>query len=72
MKTDETRQELLRTLGELSGQCPDLRLGQMIANLATLTRGPEIEALWDAEDGELLEAARQQISELRDRYRAAA
>ena len=71
MKTDKTRQELLRTLGELSEQCPDLRLGQMIANLATLARGPEIEALWDAEDGELLEAARQQIGELRDRYRAA-
>jgi hypothetical protein len=66
MKTNETRQELLRTLSELGEQCPDVRLGQMIANLATLARGPEVEAIWDAEDRELLEAARQQISHLQE------
>ena len=72
MKTAETRRELLRALGELSEEYPDLRLGQMIANLATLARGPEIEAIWDAGDDELLRAARQQINDLRDRRPLAA
>ncbi len=34
--TSETRRELLQVLGELSEQCPEVRLGQMIANLGTL------------------------------------
>ena len=58
---NEIRWELLKVLGELSEQCPEIRLGQLIANLATLSKGPQVEAIWDAEDEELLEAARQQL-----------
>ena len=68
--TSETRRELLRVLDELSTQCPDVRFGQLIANLATLAKGPTVEAIWDAEDEELLQAARQQLAIFRARHSA--
>lgn len=70
--TNETRQELLRVLGELSEQCPEVRLGQLIANLGTLAKGPTVEAIWDVEDEELLEAARRQLAVFRARLSAVA
>ena len=56
--TDPTRAELLRVLAELSEQDPELRFGQLVAHLATLAQGAKVEAIWDAEDAELLAAAR--------------
>ena len=53
-----SRQELLRLLAELSDADGELRMGQMIANLATLARGAQVEAIWDSEDEELIAAAR--------------
>ena len=70
--TSETRRELLRVLDELSTQCPDVRFGQLIANLATLATGPTVEAIWDTEDEALLQAARQQLAIFRARHSAAA
>ena len=70
--TSEIRRELLRVLDELSTQCPDVRFGQLIANLATLAKGPTVEAIWDAEDEELLQAARQQLAIFRARHSAVA
>jgi hypothetical protein len=61
------RDELLKVLGELSEVCPEMRLGQWIANLATLARGAAVEAIWDVEDEELLAAARRQLETLRAR-----
>jgi hypothetical protein len=52
------REELLRLLAQLSEADPELRLGQLIANLATLAQGAKPEAIWDAEDEELLAAAK--------------
>jgi hypothetical protein len=66
--TNETRRELLRVLDELSTQCPDVRFGQLMANLATLAKGPTVEAIWDAEDEELLQAARRQLEIFRARH----
>jgi hypothetical protein len=63
MRTE--RSELLRVLAELSEACPEMRMGQLIANLATLARGAVIEAIWDAEDEELLAAARRQLEVFR-------
>ncbi len=68
----ETRQELLRVLGELSEECPEVRLGQLIANLATLAKGLTVEAIWDAEDEDLLEAARRQLKVFRACHTAVA
>lgn len=59
---DNTRSELLVLLADLSEQYPDIRLGQLISNLATFAKGPQVEAIWDAEDKELLEAARKQLA----------
>ncbi len=61
------RTELLRLLSELSEACPEMRMGQLIANLATLARGAAVEAIWDAEDEELLAAARRQVDVFRAR-----
>jgi len=55
------RQELLTVLAELSDACPEMRFGQLIANLSTLAKGLSAEGLWDAEDDELLAAARKQL-----------
>lgn len=65
--TNQTRRELLQVLGELSEQCAEVRLGQLIANLGTLAKGPTVEAIWDVEDEELLEAARRQLETFRAR-----
>ena len=49
-----TRIELLELLAELSESCPEMRMGQRLANLATLARGAVASAIWDAEDQERL------------------
>ena len=59
--TDPARQELLAVLAEMSAACPEMRFGQWIANLATLARGLTAEGLWDAENEELLAAAKKQL-----------
>jgi len=59
--TPNTREELLTVLAELTEHCPQVRLGQLIANLATLAKGPQVESIWDVEDEELLAAARRQL-----------
>lgn len=61
----ETRRELLEVLGELGVLCPELRLGQLVTNLATAARGAFPEAIWDAEDEELLAPARKQLDYFR-------
>ena len=58
----QVRQELLAVLTELSGACPEMRFGQLIANLSTLAKGLSAEGLWEAEDEELLAAARKQLA----------
>jgi hypothetical protein len=60
-----SRQELLRLLAELSDVDGELRMGQMIANLATLARGAKTEAIWDSEDDELIAAARRLLEHYR-------
>ncbi|MEI2743387.1 MAG: hypothetical protein V9G63_13335 [Candidatus Competibacter sp.] len=69
---DQTRSELLERLADLSAQYPDVRLGQLICNLATLAKGPQVEGIWDAEDQELLKAAKQQLAVLQSRDPAVA
>jgi hypothetical protein len=64
--TSSTRQELLSVLAELSAACPEMRFGQLIANLSTLAKGLSAEGLWDAEDEELLAAARKQLTYFAD------
>ena len=56
-----TRREILRLLEQLSEREPEVRFGQLIANLAVVARGAEPSAVWDMEDEELLAAARRQL-----------
>ncbi len=63
----QPRKELLQLLAELSEVDPELRLGQMITNLATLAQGAKPEAVWDAEDEALLAAARRLLGHYRAR-----
>lgn len=62
--TDSTRAALLSGLGELSRACPEMRFGQLIANLAVVARGTEPGAVWEMEDEELLAAVGWQLKEL--------
>lgn len=57
--TDPTRDEILTRLARLSVLAPDMRFGQLIANLAFLAAGPWDQTLWDLEDEQLLGAIRQ-------------
>ena len=61
------RQEVLQTLAEISELAPEVRFGQLIANLSYLARGLSNESIWDMEDDELLAAARKHLEEWRSR-----
>jgi hypothetical protein len=65
MTTD--RVQLLRLLAELSEQAPDLRFGQLVANVATLALGAKPEAVWDADDSEMIAAAQRLLENYRSR-----
>lgn len=58
---NSTREGILRVLAELSDVEPNLRFGQMVANLSYLARDWTNAAIWDVEDEEFLSAAREQL-----------
>jgi len=62
------RGELIRLLADLSDEAPDLRLGQMVANLATQARGTNIEVIWDTEDEEFEATAQRLLEHYRKRH----
>jgi hypothetical protein len=64
----EVRRELLRILGELGELTPDVRFGQLLANLSYMAKDFTAEAIWDVEDEELLSAARDHLKELSERH----
>ncbi|MFL5340306.1 MAG: hypothetical protein ACJ8F7_09150 [Gemmataceae bacterium] len=64
---ESTRQEILSRLARLSELAPDMRFGQLIANLAFLAAGPWDKTLWDLEDDQLIGAIRQLESNLSQR-----
>ena len=66
------RQEILRELERLSELAPDVRFGQLVANLTFLAAGPWEEALWHLEDDQLLAAIHQHISDLSSRQQSVA
>ncbi len=61
---ESTRQEILARLARLSELAPDMRFGQLIANLAFMAAGPWDRTLWDLEDERLIGAIRQMETDL--------
>ena len=61
---NDTRTELVETLAEIARLSPDLRIGQLVCNLANLA-GDRPLKLWDAEDADLLPTARRLAAALR-------
>jgi len=61
------RKEVLRLLEQVSELAPEVRFGQLIANLSYLAVGPTNEAIWDMEDEQLVEALRQHLADLSKR-----
>jgi hypothetical protein len=68
MTSRELKQDILHALSELVEQAPEVRFGQLIANLAVIARGPTPEAVWDMEDDELLEAVKSHIEDYDRRH----
>lgn len=66
------RQEILRQLERLSDLAPEVRFGQLIANLAFLAAGPWDQTLWDLEDEQLLAAIQQHLADLTGRQQSVA
>jgi hypothetical protein len=66
------RKEILRQLERLSELTPDVRFGQLIANLSYLAVAPTNEAIWDMEDEQLLEAIRHHTADLSKRQSSVA
>jgi hypothetical protein len=62
--------ELIESLAELRQALPSMRLGQLIANMATVARGAVAGAIWEMEDDELLTAIRWQLDQLSAREAA--
>ncbi len=64
---EPTRQEILNRLARLSELAPDMRFGQLIANLAFMAAGPWDQTLWDLDDDKLISAIRQMEVDLSQR-----
>lgn len=69
---DPIRQEILQELARVSELAPDVRFGQLIANMAFLAAGPCDQTLWDLKDEELLVAIRQHFADLSQRQQGVA
>lgn len=59
-----TQQEILNLVAQLRELSPDVRLGQLFAHLGFLAEDRFGRTLWDLEDEQLLEVARQHRAEL--------
>jgi hypothetical protein len=65
------RHDILRLLECVSALAPDVRFGQLVANLAFLAAGPWDQTLWDLEDEQLLTALQQHAEDLARRQEGA-
>ena len=70
--TSAVRQQILRQLEQVSELTPEVRFGQLIANLAFLAAGPWDQTLWDLEDDQLLAAIQQHLADLAARQQRVA
>ncbi len=64
-----TRHELIEKLTDLQQLSPDVRFGQLLANLGFLVEDQTDQSLWDVEDGRLLEVMEKHRVDLIRRHR---
>ncbi len=58
----ETRNQILLLLQELSEKYPDMRFGQLVANISYWAKGPSQGAIWDVEDEEFLQTIERHLA----------
>jgi hypothetical protein len=59
-----TQHELIEKLAELQQLSPDVRFGQLLANLGLLVEDQTDQSLWNIEDARLLEVIERHRSDL--------
>jgi len=69
---DATRRQIMERLWRLSELAPEIRFGQLMANLAMIAEGPWDETLWNLEDEKLLQATAEMITDFERRHPSAA
>lgn len=52
---------LLRMLEKMSKKYPDMRLGQLVANIASWTTSESKSVIWDVEDSDLIAACKRSL-----------
>ncbi len=67
-----TQHDLLEKLAELQQLSPDVRFGQLLANLGLLVEDQTDRSLWDVEDADLLEVIERHRADLLRRQQAGA
>jgi DNA phosphorothioation-dependent restriction protein DptG len=55
------KNELLNLLSQLSDIYPEMRLGQLVTNVAQWAKGPTNSATWDVTDQEMIQAVKLNI-----------
>lgn len=64
---DTLRTEILDTLVEVAELSPDVRIGQMLANIGFLVEARAGGSIWDIEDSALMEVVQEHKEELERR-----
>lgn len=67
---EATQHELIEKLAELQQLSPDVRFGQLLANLGLLVEDQTDRSLWDVEDADLLEVIEKHRADLLRRQQA--
>ena len=63
----ESDDELFTVLKAMRAQYPDWRFGQLVCNVAAWARGAQANSVWDVEDRELVQAAREHIQKKKEK-----
>ena len=68
--TQAPQQELIAKLADLQQLSPDVRFGELVANLGFLVEDQTDQSLWDVEDDRLLEVIEKHRADLLRRQQA--
>lgn len=62
-RLEPNKKEILDSLSKLMDKYPDMRLGQLVVNVAYWAVGPSAGAVWDVENDEWVAAAKEKLKE---------